>query len=337
MLEAIRSSDDVAYIERDGNVYINELQRNAPWGIARLSRHERTTFKNFNKYYYDETTAGEGVKVYVVDTGINLKHVDFEGRAQWGYTFVSPDDDNGDKEIIDDDDHGHGTHVAATVGGAKFGVAKKSQLIALKPMNSKGEGPMSAVIKSLDWIINAHLNDIEKQKQQIKNNTYPNYLPSFKGSVINISLGYGFSKTLNKAVNAAVEAGIHVAVAAGNDNNDACLGSPSSASLPIVVGATTINDERASFSNYGKCVDVFAPGYKIESAWIGSEYATLIGSGTSMASPHVAGLAAYLLSQTENGMTPKELKEKLITLATKNTLTNVGKESPNLLVYNGYN
>ncbi|KAI9306279.1 serine protease [Cunninghamella echinulata] len=321
MLQAIRTSEDVAYVENDGIAYLTSLERNAPWGISRISQRKTLKINNFNKYYYDETTAGKGVKIYVIDTGINVEHVDFEGRAIWGKNFVLNEPE--------EDTHGHGSHVGGTAAGKKYGVAKKAQLVAVKAMNKDGQGGISKVIKSLDWVIESHLKDVQQQQQ---NQTST----SFKGSVINISLGYEFSKSLNAAVNSAVEAGLHVAVAAGNENEPACNGSPSSAELPIIVGASTIDDERASFSNYGKCVDVFSPGHRIESAWIGSKYATLTGSGTSMAAPHVAGLAAYLLSQTDHGMSPKEMKEKIKSLATKDILKNIGEESPNLLIYNGY-
>ncbi|CAO3653567.1 unnamed protein product [Cunninghamella echinulata] len=322
MLQAIRSSEDVAYVENDGNAYLTTLERNAPWGISRVSQRKTLKINNFNKYYYDETTAGEGVKVYTIDTGINVEHVDFEGRAVRGKNFVLNEPE--------DDLHGHGSHIAGTAAGKKYGVAKKTQLVAVKAMNKDGHGEISNVIKSLDWVIESHLKDVQQQQQ------YNQTSSSFKGSVINISLSYEYSKSLNAAVNSAVEAGLHVVVAAGNANESACNSSPSSAELPIIVGASTIDDERASFSNYGECVDVFSPGHRIESAWIGSRYTTLIASGTSTAAPHVSGLAAYLLSQTEHGMNPKEMKEKIKSLATKDILKNIGEGSPNLLVYNGY-
>lgn len=176
------------------------MEKNAPWGISRISQRKTLKINNFNKYYYDETTAGEGVKIYVLDTGINIEHVDFEGRAIWGKNFVSNEPE--------DDLHGHGSHVSGTAAGKKYGVAKKAQLVAVKAMNKNGEGGISRVIKSLDWIIESHLKDVQQQQQ---NQTST----SFKGSVINISLGYEFSKSLNAAVDSAVEAGLHVAVAAG--------------------------------------------------------------------------------------------------------------------------
>ncbi|KAI8887346.1 hypothetical protein K501DRAFT_212161 [Backusella circina FSU 941] len=319
LVDAIRKSDQVAYVEEDSVVYASELQRTAPWGLSRISRREATTLRNFNKYEYDEKTAGEGIKVYVIDTGINVKHVDFEGRAVWGKTIPKNDEDL--------DGNGHGSHCAGTIAGKKYGVAKKALPVAVKVLASNGSGSMSDVVKGVDWATSQFLKDKEEAQKAGK---------PFKGSAANMSLGGGKSPSLDNFVNGAVDAGLVFAVAAGNDNKDACDYSPARAEKAITVGASTIFDERAYFSNFGKCVDVFAPGLNIESIWIGSDRATNTISGTSMASPHVAGLAAYFLSQSEEGTTPKDIKKKILNVSTPNALDKIPKDTPNLLIYNAY-
>ncbi|KAI8973935.1 serine protease [Pilobolus umbonatus] len=319
VLDAIRKSDEVAYVEEDSIVYASELQRGAPWGLARISTRKPLSLRNFNRYSYDADTAGDGIKVYVIDTGINVKHVDFEGRAVWGTTI--PKNDN------DLDGNGHGSHCAGTIAGKKYGVAKKASPVAVKVLASNGSGSMSDVIKGVDWATSEYLKDKELSIKSKK---------TFKGSAANMSLGGGKSPSLDNFVNAAVDAGLVFAVAAGNDNKDACDYSPARAEKAITVGASSIFDERAYFSNFGKCVDVFAPGLNIESIWIGSDHATNTISGTSMASPHVAGLAAYFLSQSEPGTTPKQIKNKIIELSTPDVLAKIPKDTPNLLIYNAY-
>ncbi|CAG8606455.1 14512_t:CDS:2 [Ambispora leptoticha] len=321
-----RELNTVAYVERDQTVYASELQKNAPWGLSRISHRAHLTFGTFNKYPYHET-AGTDVTVYIIDTGVNINHTDFENRAVWGATI--PD---GDEDV---DGNGHGTHVAGTVAGKRYGVSKKAKIVAVKVLRSNGSGTMSDVIKGVEWAAEAHLEDVEKAKKEGK---------THKGSAANMSLGGGRSRTLDAAVNGAVDAGIHFAVAAGNDNRDACDYSPAAAEKAVTVGASTIEDERAWFSNYGSCVDVFAPGKDITSAWIGSKFATNTISGTSMASPHVAGLLAYFLSLQADStsdfyvdpLSPKELKDKVILLSTKDALDKIPSNTPNKLVYNDY-
>ncbi|KAI9340953.1 serine protease 1 [Pilaira anomala] len=317
ILRAIRESEDVAFVEHDSMVYANELQRNAPWGLARVSHPNPLTFKNYQQYEYNPN-GGEGVKVYVIDTGVNVDHVDFNGRAIWGKTVP-----NGDR---DEDGNGHGSHCAGTIGGARYGIAKKSIPVAVKVLRSNGSGTMSDVVRGVDWATGEHLK--EQANAQAKGDKY-------KGAVANMSLGGGKSPSLDLAVNGAVDSGIVFAVAAGNDNADACNYSPAAAELAITVGASTISDERAYFSNYGECVDVFAPGLNVLSVWRGSRWATNTISGTSMASPHVAGLAAYFLSLEEGKVTPKQIKDKILKMATKDALDNLPTDTPNLLIYNG--
>lgn len=299
-----------------------DLEKNAPWGLARISHRDSLSFGTFNKYLYS-ADGGEGVDVYVIDTGTNIEHVDFEGRATWGTTI--PDNDE------DKDGNGHGTHCSGTVGGKKYGVAKKSHIYAVKVLKSNGSGTMSDVVKGVEWAAISHSKNVEAAKKGKSKK-------GFKGSAANMSLGGGKSVTLDKAVNAAVDVGIHFAVAAGNDNADSCSYSPAAAANAVTVGASTLADERAYFSNYGKCNDIFAPGLNIQSTWIGSKYAVNTISGTSMASPHIAGLLAYFLSLQPAGdsayavaqITPKKLKQSLISVATLGALTDVPSDTKNV-------
>ena len=303
-----------------------ETERNAPWGLARISHRDGLRFSTFDKYLYS-ADGGEGVDVYVIDTGTNYKHVDFEGRASWGKTIPTGD--------ADEDGNGHGTHCSGTIAGKKFGVAKKAKVIAVKVLRSNGSGSMSDVVKGVEWAANSHSEKVEAAKKKGKK--------GFKGSAANMSLGGGKSPTLDLAVNAAVDAGIHFAVAAGNDNADSCNYSPASAEKAVTVGASDLYDARAYFSNFGKCNDIFAPGVDILSTWKGSKYATNIISGTSMASPHIAGLLAYFLSLQPSkdsdyavaAITPKKLKQNLISIATPDKLSDCPSSTSNVspLVY----
>ncbi|KAF2794246.1 hypothetical protein K505DRAFT_324893 [Melanomma pulvis-pyrius CBS 109.77] len=331
-IEQIRRHPDVDYIEKDSEVHTlsdksdYETEKNAPWGLARISHRDALSFGTYNKYLYS-ADGGEGVDVYVIDTGTNVKHVDFEGRAHWGKTIPSGD--------ADEDGNGHGTHCSGTVAGKKYGVAKKANVYAVKVLRSNGSGTMSDVVKGVEWAAQAHTDAVEAAKKGKKK--------GFKGSSANMSLGGGKSVTLDLAVNAAVDAGIHFAVAAGNDNADSCNYSPAAAANAVTVGASTLADERAYFSNYGKCNDIFAPGLNVLSTWIGSDHATNTISGTSMASPHIAGLLAYLLSLQPSkdsayavaDITPKKLKANLIEIGTVGALSDVPSNTKNILAWNG--
>ena len=285
-------------------------EKNAPWGLARISHRDSLTFSDFNKYIYAED-GGEGVDVYVIDTGTNWEHVDFEGRAHWGKTIPAGDPD--------EDGNGHGTHCSGTVAGKKYGVAKKANVYAVKVLKSSGSGTMGDVVKGVEWAANAHVAKVKKGTK------------GFKGSSANMSLGGGKSPALDRAVNGAVAAGLHFAVAAGNDNADSCNYSPAAAEDAITVGASAIDDTRAYFYNYGKCNDIFAPGLSILSTWTGSKYAVNTISGTSMASPHIAGLLAYYLSLQPASdsayatavITPKELKKNILSVATVGALVSL--------------
>ncbi|KAJ3826824.1 peptidase S8/S53 domain-containing protein [Lentinula raphanica] len=282
VVDYIRSMPEVEYVERDqivrtsDEVLVNPSithQRSAPWGLARTSHRKKLTLGTFTKYDY-VTYAGDGVDVYVIDTGIYISHPEFSDRAHWGITIPQND--------VDEDANGHGTHCAGTIASDSYGVAKKAEVYAVKVLGSNGSGTMSDVIKGVEWATNSAVAKAKAGSSK------------HKGSVANMSLGGGKSPTLDTAVNRATEKGLHFAVAAGNENRDACNSSPAAAEKAITVGASTISDERAYFSNYGPCVDVFAPGLNIKSTWPNNGINTI--SGTSMASPHTAGLLAYLLS-----------------------------------------
>ncbi|KAI1815403.1 peptidase S8/S53 domain-containing protein [Poronia punctata] len=331
VIEEVRNHPDVEYIEKDQIVYAlkeeePELEKNAPWGLARISHRDSLSFGTYNKYLYS-ADGGEGVDVYVIDTGTNIEHVDFEGRAKWGTTVPAGDED--------EDGNGHGTHCSGTVAGKKYGVAKKAHVYAVKVLRSNGSGSMSDVVRGVEWAAEAHLKQVEKAKDGSRK--------KFKGSTANMSLGGGKSPSLDQAVNAAVSAGLHFAVAAGNDNADACRYSPASAEKAMTVGASGLDDSRAYFSNWGKCVDIFGPGVSIQSTWTGSPTAINTISGTSMASPHLCGLTAYFLSlqpskESEYGMaeiTPAKLKNNMISIATKGALSDIPSGTPNLLAWNG--
>ncbi|RXW25649.1 hypothetical protein EST38_g223 [Candolleomyces aberdarensis] len=285
VLDQLRARPEVAYIEKDQIVRTTEFrtQKSAPWGLARISHRPKLSFSTFTKYAYDED-GGDGVDVYVVDTGINIHHVEFGGRASWGKTVPQNDED--------EDGNGHGSHCAGTVASNKYGVSKKANVIAVKVLGSNGSGTMSDVIGGVAWAATAAAKKDSAAEQEYAATGKTNH----KGSVANMSLGGGKSQALDDTVNKAVRSGLHFAVAAGNDNRDACNYSPAAAENAVTVGASTLGDERAYFSNHGPCVDVFAPGLNILSTYKGNPTAVATLSGTSMASPHVAGLLAYLLS-----------------------------------------
>ncbi|KAF2450878.1 protease [Karstenula rhodostoma CBS 690.94] len=279
-------------------------QNNSTWGLSRIS-HRKAGAAN---YIYD-SSAGKGSYIYVIDTGINTEHSEFGGRATIGKSFIASSDG--------EDDQGHGTHCSGTAAGTKFGVAKKANLIGVKVLDEDGSGSNSGVIRGIEWAVNdatakGHINR----------------------TVLSMSLGGPFSQIVNDAIQSAVEAGAFVAVAAGNEGEDASNSSPASAPQACTVGAINKRDLKSTFSNFGKLVDVFAPGENITSAWIGGSTATKSISGTSMACPHIAGLAAYLLA-LEGPREPTELCERIRELATKDAITNLDDGSPNLIAYNG--
>lgn len=308
VLARLRAMKDVDYVEANQVVRISDVQKNPPnWGLDRITLRDLP----LSGEYPHPSHAGTGVDVYVIDTGINIKHEDFGGRAIWGLTAPNGDEDR--------DGNGHGTHVASTIGGKLHGVAKNSTLIAVKVLRSNGYGSMADVLKGVDWAASEH-----KRKVAASDNKPVK-------SVANMSLGGGKSIALNNAIEAAIESGVLFAVAAGNDNKNACDYSPAGAESAITVGATNRRDTRSYFSNYGECVDIFAPGQDITAAWIGGTDEVKTISGTSMASPHVAGVLALLVA--EHDLSPSDLKTKVIELASSEKISNPGAKSPNKLLY----
>ncbi|KAG9251336.1 cephalosporin C acetylhydrolase [Emericellopsis atlantica] len=296
-LENLRNDPTVDYIEQDAVMTISNTQRNAPWGLARIS----SASPGGSTYTYD-ASAGAGTCAYIVDTGIDTSHPDFNGRASFAANFV--DSNNADGQ-------GHGTHVAGTVGGTTYGVAKKTTLYAVKVLGDDGSGTNSGVIAGMDFVSDA-------------NDDCPN------GSVVNMSLGGGYSSAINSAAAGIVSSGKFLAVAAGNDGVDARNSSPASASSACTVGATDIDDVFAYFSNYGSIVDVLAPGVNVLSAKPGGGSQTL--SGTSMATPHVAGLGAYLLGK---GASASGLCSTIASSGLDNVIYSVPRGTANILINNG--
>lgn len=298
-VEAMARNPNVDRVEVDQPVTLRQTtQSGATWG---LDRSDQRDLPLSGTYTYGAN--GAGVRAYVVDTGILSAHVEFGGRVAPGYSAV--DDGNGTSDC-----NGHGTHVAGTIGAATWGVAKGATLVPVRVLDCAGSGRMSGVIAGLDWVA-AHAT-----------------LPA----VVNMSLGGGASATLDAAVANTVARGVGVVVAAGNDGQDACNISPAREPSALTVGATTSVDARASYSNFGACVDLFAPGSSIKSAWYTSTTATNTISGTSMASPHVAGVAALLL-QSSPGATPAQVADAIKASATAGKVTDAGAGSPNLLLY----
>ncbi|KAI7215870.1 hypothetical protein KC333_g5178 [Hortaea werneckii] len=295
-------------VEKDSIVKISAVttQNNAPYGLARLSTRANVTGTVYN---YD-STAGAGAFAYVVDTGINTQHRDFQGRAILGAGFPSTQ--------ANSDGNGHGTHVAGTIGSATYGVAKRSTLIAVKVLSDSGSGYLSDVIAGIEWAV----NNATASKRIGK-------------SVMNLSLGSAKSQIVNDAISAAVRAGMFVAVAAGNNGADAAGFSPASEPLACTVGAIDSKNAAASFSNYGTSLDIWAPGVSILSTWIGSNSATATLSGTSMASPHIAGLAAAFYGQGFGGL-GREMCGFIQAIATRDIISPAPRGgSVNYVAYNG--
>jgi aqualysin 1 len=296
--DAERLSEDfrVKFVEEDAVMTSDATQTNPPWGLDRIDQRNRPLS---GSYTYNFT--GSGVRVYVIDTGIRTTHTQFGGRASNVFDAFGG---NGA------DCNGHGTHVSGTVGGSTYGVAKSALLRGVRVLDCNGSGSTSGVIAGVDWV---RQNRIDP-------------------AVANMSLGGGASTALDNAVNNLSNSGVTIAVAAGNSNSNACNSSPSRAVNAITVGSTTSTDARSSFSNFGTCVDLFAPGSSILSAWFSSNSATATLSGTSMASPHVAGVAA-LYKQANPSASPTTIRNAIVNSATTNVITNVGTGSPNRLLY----
>ena len=297
----IRNNPKVLFVELDQPVYALDTQIDPPsWGLDRIDQRSLPLNSTFTA-----SAKGAGVDAYIVDTGILSTHSDFTGRMGAGYSAIS--DGNGTNDC-----NGHGTHVAGTTAGTTYGIAKSATLIPVRVLDCTGSGLNSGVIAGLDWIISHHTAGTP--------------------AVANMSLGGGASAALDLAVQNVINDGVVMAVAAGNDGLNACNYSPARAANAITVGSTTTTDARSSFSNTGTCVDIFAPGSLITSSWIGSSTAITTISGTSMASPHVAGVAAVLIGRYPTS-TPAQIATMLRTSATPNVVTSAGTGSPNYLLY----
>ncbi len=298
MARGLLKDPRVAYVEEDGVVEAWTTQSGATWGIDRI---DQRNLPLSGTYTYNVT--GSGVHAYIIDTGILGTHTQFTGRMGSGYTAIR--DGNGTTDCA-----GHGTHVSGTVGGSTYGVAKGVTLHPVRVLDCSGSGSNSGVIAGVDWV---RANAI-------------------KPAVANMSLGGSASSTLDTSVSNAIASGVVFAIAAGNDNANACNYSPARVASAITVGATTNTDARASYSNYGTCLDIFAPGSSITSAWYTSTTATNTISGTSMATPHVCGAAALYLSANPSA-TPAAVRDALVNNATANVVTSAGTGSPNKLLY----
>jgi len=298
-IEGIRRNPNVAYVEADGIVHAGTQYNPPSWGLDRIDQRNRPL-----DGIYDYPNTGSGVTVYIIDSGIRFDHQEYYGRAFSGWDFVDNDPDASDCR-------GHGTHVAGTVGGSTVGVAKNVTLVAVRVLDCNGSGSYSGVIAGIDWV------------------TANRSLPA----VANMSLGGGYSASLNQAVANSIASGVVYSVSAGNDNADACTKSPASAPAALTIAASTSSDARASYSNYGTCVDLFAPGSGIYSSTMNGTNTYASWSGTSMAAPHVAGVAALYLSANPNA-TPTQVEQSIKSGATSGVLTSIGSGSPNLLVYN---
>jgi subtilisin family serine protease len=302
--QALLLSEDsrVAFVEEDAVVEAGATQNNPPWGLDRIGQRNLPL-----NAVYSYTTTGSGVRAYIIDTGIRRTHTQFGGRAVIGFDAVGGGQNTNDC-------NGHGTHVAGTVGGSTYGVAKSVTLVAVRVLSCSGSGSTSGVIAGVDWVTNNHV----------------------KPAVANMSLGGGISTALDTAVRNSIAAGVTYAISAGNSNTNAANASPARVAEAITVGATTSNDRRSSFSNFGSVVDIFAPGSGILSAWRTSDTATATLSGTSMAAPHVAGVAARYL-QVNPGASPATVRNAVVGDATLNVLSGIPSGTANRLLFRASN
>jgi subtilisin family serine protease len=292
----------VSYVSEDATVSLGTTQPGATWGLDRIDQRNLPLDGN-----YTYSTTASNVTAYIIDTGIRVTHSQFGGRASVGFDAIG-DGQNGN------DCHGHGTHVAGTVGGSTYGVAKAVRLVAVRVLNCSGSGTFSGVIAGIDWVTGNHASGTP--------------------ATANMSLGGGADSTVDQAVRNSIADGVTYAVAAGNDSANACNFSPARTAEAITVGATGSTDSRASFSNFGTCLDIFAPGVNITSSWNSSDTATNTISGTSMATPHVAGAAALYLADHPSA-SPQTVRDALVAAGTTGVVGNPGTGSPNVLLFTG--
>lgn len=297
-IEEMKGDQRVAYIEEDIQMSTVGIQEKPEWGLDRI---DQESSKLDDRYEYP--TAKRQVYAYVVDTGVRISHDEFEGRAEHGIDTVSNDSDSTDC-------NGHGTHVAGTIGGKTYGVAKDVKIVGVRVLDCRGSGSVSNIVEAINWVI-------ENRKDP---------------AVVNMSLGGGKSKTLDNAIGALVRSGVTAVVAAGNDDKNACNYSPARLTDAITVASTQKGDRRSSFSNYGDCVDIFAPGSSIKSSWYRNDNETKTISGTSMATPHVAGVAALVLASDESISRPDQVRSAIIQNASSGKVSDKGNGSPNLLL-----
>ncbi|HBH59881.1 MAG TPA: serine protease [Arthrobacter bacterium] len=293
-------SAGVASVEVDAPVTVSATEQPAPWGLDRVDQHALPLSGS-----YSWTAAGAGVSAYVVDTGVLASHVEFGGRVAAGWTAVADGRGSGDC-------NGHGTHVAGTVAGTTYGVAKAATIVPVRVLDCTGSGFNSDVVAGLDWIAANHAAGAP--------------------AVVNLSLGGAASAAVDSALQGVINDGVTAVVAAGNSAADACGSSPARLPAAVTVAASDSADRKASFSNFGSCVDLYAPGVGITSAYYTSTTATASMSGTSMAAPHTAGAAALLLSQNP-ALTPAQVASSLTSNATAGVIMGSGTGTPNRLLY----
>src|SRR5918998_3426021 len=305
-LAAVKRDSRVAYVEADRLMKAQATQSGATWGLDRIDQRLLPLNSAFNY-----TRTGAGVTAYIIDTGIRPTHTDFAGRAVANQDFVDPTNPTGPYYNYGKDCNGHGTHVAGTVGGGRWGVAKSVSLVGVRVLDCDGYGLTSEIVAGIDWVTRN----------------------AVKPAVANMSLGGGGSTALDSAVSRSIAAGITYAVAAGNEHRDACYSSPARVSAAITVAASDRTDRKPHFSNYGSCVDWFAPGAAISSAWHTGDTAVATLDGTSMATPHTAGAAAQYLG-TDPAASPATVRSALYTQSTKYRVSN-SKTANNHLLYTG--